>query len=194
MPHFVYIMATSKALKIGVSNNPEYRLKQLQTANFQTLSLIHKEDMCSQRQAYKVEKDLLKRYSKHKAKGEWLQGVSVVRVLKTLKKLKESSNEKYVDKQQNLIYSIRDRVGVEAYNTFLSRVKDLGPHVFVVDLERPNCLIALTPPRYDKKTHKTDLSRTKHIGHLNSQALVIREYENWSSQGRPLIYIDKELL
>jgi predicted GIY-YIG superfamily endonuclease len=56
--------------KIGVSINPEKRLKQLQTGNSSELSLIHSYPSTY---ANKIEKTLQRKYSLEKTNGEWFQ-------------------------------------------------------------------------------------------------------------------------
>ncbi len=54
--------------KIGVSTQPQKRLKQLQTGNSSTLKLI---DAFLSEYAMKIEKSLHNRYSYLKKEGEW---------------------------------------------------------------------------------------------------------------------------
>lgn len=84
--------------KIGVSKNPEKRLKQLQTGNSSELKLIHS---YSSEYANKIEKTLHNMLSHCKKEGEWFDmslpdalsfDVQCERIEKNIMILKESGN------------------------------------------------------------------------------------------------------
>lgn len=60
--------------KIGVAKDPFVRLKSLQTGNKNQLSIIFTEQ---KNNAYKVEKYLHARFSKHRMSGEWFTGITL---------------------------------------------------------------------------------------------------------------------
>lgn len=67
---YIYLIQSleNSRYKIGVSKNPNLRIKQLQTGNSSPLKLV-----CKYRSefAYKIEKVLQGRYSYLKKEGEW---------------------------------------------------------------------------------------------------------------------------
>jgi hypothetical protein len=68
---YVYLITSSNAVKIGVSNNPQKRLATLQTANHEPLRLFFEIRCSSDELAYKVESCLHERYSTYRLNGEW---------------------------------------------------------------------------------------------------------------------------
>jgi len=56
----------TKSIKIGVSNNPEKRIKGLQTSNEDKLNIL-----CIMNGGYLEEKRLHKRFSEYRVSGEW---------------------------------------------------------------------------------------------------------------------------
>ena len=72
MKKYVYLISDSNTYnyKIGISNNPEKRIKELQTGNENKLKIIHKV-LCEN---YKnVETALHNQYSFLKVNGEWFE-------------------------------------------------------------------------------------------------------------------------
>jgi predicted GIY-YIG superfamily endonuclease len=69
---YVYLIsdANSYIYKIGISKNPEKRLKSLQTGNDKNLKIIHKV-LCEH--SNKVETALHNQYSFLKVNGEWFE-------------------------------------------------------------------------------------------------------------------------
>lgn len=69
---YIYVIQeeVSKAFKIGISKNPEVRLKQLQTGNSSKLSLIYK---AKANNRFKDELELHKLFEEYKLQGEWFQ-------------------------------------------------------------------------------------------------------------------------
>lgn len=65
---YIYIIGHDTAFKIGFSSDPEYRLKQLQTANPHVLCLLWSME---RQDAVKLEKHLHVKFNKHKMTGEW---------------------------------------------------------------------------------------------------------------------------
>lgn len=69
----IYIFTCENDIKIGVSNNVNKRLKSIQTGRSSKVEIYH----CEERDdAYKLEKFLLKSFSKYRKSGEWLTGIS----------------------------------------------------------------------------------------------------------------------
>lgn len=60
-------------IKIGVSKNPYDRLKELQTGHSAKLKIIEMFPFESRMQAYATEKQLHRRYQRHKVRGEWFK-------------------------------------------------------------------------------------------------------------------------
>jgi predicted GIY-YIG superfamily endonuclease len=72
MISYVYLIQRGYgAIKIGVSDNPESRLKQLQTGAQERLRLIAKFPSNSRTEAFNLEKDLHDKLAHHRLKGEW---------------------------------------------------------------------------------------------------------------------------
>lgn len=72
MKKYVYLISDSNTYnyKIGISKNPEKRIKSLQTGNDNKLKIIHKV-LCEN--YMKVEKALHNKYSFLKINGEWFE-------------------------------------------------------------------------------------------------------------------------
>ena len=75
MRDYIYIISNEQGyIKVGVSKNPERRVKQLQTGNEHKLTLLFKEEFdCTRSHLLKIEKDLHKqlRQMSTKCVGEW---------------------------------------------------------------------------------------------------------------------------
>ena len=67
---FIYIISDGKGFKVGVSVDPEKRLKTLQTGNRAKLVLEHFEH---KNDPYKVEKYLHRTLAKYRTNGEWFE-------------------------------------------------------------------------------------------------------------------------
>lgn len=103
---YIYIISNEQNyIKVGVSKNPERRIKQLQTGNEHQLSLLFKEEFnCSRNHLLKIEKELHKKLKQMTTKsiGEWF----------LLDKCK-------IDNVKNIItfYRIRYEDDILAFNT-----------------------------------------------------------------------------
>jgi len=75
MSDYMYIIANDKGyIKVGVSNNPDRRLRQLQTGNAHKLTLLYTEAFeCTRAHLLKIEKIVHKELKKVSTKcmGEW---------------------------------------------------------------------------------------------------------------------------
>lgn len=75
MQDYVYIISNDLGyIKVGVSKNPERRVKQLQTGNEHKLTLLFKEEFnCTRSHLLRIEKDLHKQLRSISTKciGEW---------------------------------------------------------------------------------------------------------------------------
>ncbi|MBO4622301.1 MAG: GIY-YIG nuclease family protein [Bacilli bacterium] len=75
MRDYIYIISNDLGyIKVGVSNNPERRVKQLQTGNEHKLTLLFKEEFnCTRKHLLSIEKDLHKqlRSMSTRCVGEW---------------------------------------------------------------------------------------------------------------------------
>lgn len=70
-------------VKVGVARKPENRLAELQTGNSRTLIIISQIGPLSERRAYHLERQLHKKFKKHRIRGEWFTGV----ILQNIKEL-----------------------------------------------------------------------------------------------------------
>lgn len=73
-PGYIYIISDGENFKVGVSNNPEKRLKTMQTGNSKTLTL---EFTDYKNEPYKVEKFVHQRLDEYRGSGEWFTGCSI---------------------------------------------------------------------------------------------------------------------
>lgn len=70
--HYIYAISNGKQVKLGMSNNPETRLKSLQTSSPEALILVWKYYVAnSSIEAAKIEKMLHRACKKHHIRGEW---------------------------------------------------------------------------------------------------------------------------
>lgn len=71
---FLYVIAASPAgpVKLGVSNDPERRLRQLQTGHAERLHLFHTEPVDSERSRL-FERLLHRDINHHRQHGEWFR-------------------------------------------------------------------------------------------------------------------------
>lgn len=81
MTYLYFIQRGYGCFKIGVSDNPETRLAQLQTASDKPLRLVAKFPMPSRAAAFDLEKQLHTEYAYLRLNGEWFRR-SLVRHLK----------------------------------------------------------------------------------------------------------------
>ncbi len=72
---YVYIIENTYLhdTKIGISNNPEKRIKQLQTGSSRQLVIRHTIKFDNRDAATKVESSLHRKYSKYRLTGEWFE-------------------------------------------------------------------------------------------------------------------------
>ncbi len=70
---YVYIIENTYLhdTKIGISNRPEKRIKQLQTGSSRPLKIQYTVKFTTRDEATKVEYQLHKKFSKHRLTGEW---------------------------------------------------------------------------------------------------------------------------
>lgn len=101
MKNYIYIikdLGNSNIYKIGVSKNPQKRVKQLQTGNCNSLELIFEiliDDKINAYEAEKIIHDYLKENKKWKH-GEWFNLTSdddVVKIAKTMLTLRKDNNK-----------------------------------------------------------------------------------------------------
>lgn len=65
---YIYVLGNEDSFKIGVSTNPNIRIKQLQTGCSSPLTVLWTMERAD---AYKLEKHLHRKFQKHKRVGEW---------------------------------------------------------------------------------------------------------------------------
>lgn len=82
----------SKHIKIGISDDPKKRLRQLQTANHEKLVLLYVVKLESKEAAQNLEEHLHEKYAKHKVHLEWfaLKAGEVYMYIETLRGLSHS--------------------------------------------------------------------------------------------------------
>jgi predicted GIY-YIG superfamily endonuclease len=74
MQTYVYFMQAGKShIKIGVSDDPDARVRELQTGAFKTLHVIARFPFPSRAAAFEVEKELHRKFSHLKVSGEWFK-------------------------------------------------------------------------------------------------------------------------
>jgi hypothetical protein len=73
--YYVYLIQgeKSKLTKIGISDNPEIRLKQLQRYNTETLTLCSTLECNGKAEARQTEKELHEFFASHRVRGEWFK-------------------------------------------------------------------------------------------------------------------------
>ena len=79
----VYVMESKEALKVGVSRNPEERLKALSVGN-PDIRVIYKSPPISN--AYSAESAVHKALKSFQIKNEWFRGIGREEVIRTVKK------------------------------------------------------------------------------------------------------------
>lgn len=84
---YVYIIENcdNGAIKIGVGNDPEKRLKQLQTGSVSELSIVYRSNLCSN--AFEIEKFMHSNFEEFHIRGEWFK-VCKTKVVNELEKQK----------------------------------------------------------------------------------------------------------
>ena len=72
---YVYFIATKRknAVKIGIANNPDQRLKTFQTANYEELIILRVIKVANRDMAFKLEKALHQKFKKYHIRGEWFK-------------------------------------------------------------------------------------------------------------------------
>ena len=74
MTTYVYFIQQGRgSVKIGVSDDPEKRLRTMQTGNQKPLRLLGSVPFQSRSDAFEVEKYLHEKYSHYRSKGEWFR-------------------------------------------------------------------------------------------------------------------------
>lgn len=74
MSSYVYIISDGTDIKIGKSNKPQQRLKELQTGNKKQLSIIRLIETKDEEEALTLESGLHSIYSYYKINNEWFSG------------------------------------------------------------------------------------------------------------------------
>ena len=75
---FVYFISCEESLKIGIANDVQKRLKQLQTGSSSKLNIIHVIPFKSRKEAMKKERELHKKYGAFRLEGEWFEKQPVI--------------------------------------------------------------------------------------------------------------------
>jgi hypothetical protein len=81
-PHYIYVIAADSAgpVKLGISFDPDRRLRELQTASPVTLNIHHREPVNASL-VKTLEKILHRDLAHHRRRGEWF-GLSVEEAIK----------------------------------------------------------------------------------------------------------------
>lgn len=69
--HYLYLIVSNKAVKIGISGNPSKRLSDLQNSNYETLQLYFTFSCETPELSTVLERKLHRRYSHLNIRGEW---------------------------------------------------------------------------------------------------------------------------
>lgn len=80
--YFIRSLCKKGFIKIGVSNNPELRLNDMQTGNPYELKLEAKVKCNSDNHAYRIEKHLHRQYKRKRVRGEWFREFSINHALR----------------------------------------------------------------------------------------------------------------
>lgn len=94
---YVYIIENNDngAIKIGVGNDPDNRLKQLQTGSVAELSLVYRSIICSN--AFEVEKFMHHNFKEKHIRGEWFN-IDKTEVINELEKQRYILTSSFIDK------------------------------------------------------------------------------------------------
>lgn len=72
---YIYIISTAKhedgPVKIGISDNPDKRLKQIQTGYPEKIEIKHLEEFKTRKKTFELERLLHKDFSIYRSHGEW---------------------------------------------------------------------------------------------------------------------------
>lgn len=71
---YIYVISDGEQFKVGVSNDPHKRLKNMQTGNRKELTLEHIE---LKNEPYKVENVVHRQLHKYRTNGEWFEGCTL---------------------------------------------------------------------------------------------------------------------
>jgi len=69
------VMGTLAPVKIGVAKNVTVRLKNLQAGNMRKMEIAATIGPLSEKHAYRLERDLHRKFRKHRLRSEWFTGV-----------------------------------------------------------------------------------------------------------------------
>lgn len=99
------IVATSGAVKIGITSNVDTRLKELQTGNHEQLSVLYKLEVANRTIATAIESLLHDRYARHALRGEWFSVdadrlVEDIRFVSAFAKLVRSASVEMIEEQE----------------------------------------------------------------------------------------------
>lgn len=70
----LYVLQCNNMLKIGVTNDIDKRIKNLQTGNAEPIELLYLEE---RKNPTKAEKFLHNYFQKNRKKGEWFEGITL---------------------------------------------------------------------------------------------------------------------
>ena len=128
----IYVMKSGDAYKIGVSIEPESRLKNLKIGN-PYLKLVYQSQNLSN--GYAVEALIHKKISSHKISNEWFAGIDeneIVRIVDEIVSSEGKTENKNIDKNSSanptIIYFVSNgkRISIEEYaNQIEKEIKDM---------------------------------------------------------------------
>lgn len=128
----IYVMKSGDAYKIGVSIEPEARLKNLKIGN-PYLKLVYQSQNLSN--GYAVEALIHKKISSHKISNEWFAGIDeneIVRIVDEIVSSEGKTENKNIDKNSSanptIIYFVSNgkRISIEEYaNQIEKEIKDM---------------------------------------------------------------------
>lgn len=91
---YIYFIKAGKYLKIGMSDDPEKRLTQLQTGSPLELVLSDKVKVRSESEAKAVESAMHIHFRDNRIKGEWFRGVSSGKAAKVCREMVSGGKER----------------------------------------------------------------------------------------------------
>lgn len=91
---YIYFIKAGKYLKIGISEDPEKRLSQLQTGSPLELSLIDKVKVRSESEAKAIESAMHIHFRGKRIKGEWFKGVTSSKATRICREIVSDGKER----------------------------------------------------------------------------------------------------
>lgn len=125
MSYYVYLITDGTYTKIGISNNPQKRLRSLQTANPRKLSIAHTVQLESKDDASLLEFALHQYFDKARVSGEWI--LLPFEIIKDAIPIVEQhiKNELNAQSERDRLFQIRERQETFELATELLKTRNL---------------------------------------------------------------------